>query len=131
VARGGLAVLHLPPELLQAALGAEGGLRPSGILLRSEVRADRPLLALAVRDLLARELAVVVLKRRLGWVVERRAVFGALPSGAPGGLPERLLARLGVSADREGYTEAGRAKREGWKEDRRAAAAEFRAGDSC
>jgi hypothetical protein len=36
---------------------------------------------------------VAVLKRRLGWVAERRAGFGALGSGS-GGLPEPLLRRL-------------------------------------
>jgi hypothetical protein len=38
-------------------------------------------------------LRVAVLKRRLGWVAERRAGFGALGSDS-GGLPEPLLRRL-------------------------------------
>jgi hypothetical protein len=50
--------------------------------------------ALAARDLLGRGLAVAVLKRRLNWVAERRALFGALPVGSPGGLPGRLVNRL-------------------------------------
>jgi hypothetical protein len=36
---------------------------------------------------------VGVLKRRLGWVTERRAGFGALGSDS-GGLPESLVRRL-------------------------------------
>ena len=93
VARGALAVLHLPPDLLQPALG-EPGLRPSAVLLRGDLRSDRALIALAVRDLLDRGLQVGVLKRRLTWVAERRALFGVLPPGSPGGLPERLIDRL-------------------------------------
>lgn len=93
VARGSLAVIHLPPSLLQTAL-AESGFRPTGVLLRADLPGDRPLVALAARDLLERGLAVGVLKRRLGWVAERRAFFGALPAGSPGGLPERLVRRL-------------------------------------
>jgi len=94
VARGATAVLHVPPGLLQEAL--EGGLdlRPTGVLLRADLSADRPLVALAVRDLLLRDLAVAVLKQRLSWVAERRALFGALPAGAPGGLSERFARRL-------------------------------------
>lgn len=94
VARGSAAVLHLPPDLVQPVLGGECGLRPSGALLRSDLGADRPLVALAVRDLLGRGIAAAVLKRRLTWVAERRALFGALPAGSPGALPERLVNRL-------------------------------------
>jgi hypothetical protein len=93
VARGALAVVHLPPSLLQPALG-DGRLRASGVLLRADPRSDRALVALTVRELLARGLAVGILKQRLGWVAERRALFGALPPAAPGGLPERLVRRL-------------------------------------
>lgn len=93
VARDSLAVLHLPPPLLQSALG-ESTLRPTGVLLRADLPADRALVALAARDLLDRGLAVGVLKQRLGWAAERRALFGLLPAGSPGGLPERLTRRL-------------------------------------
>ena len=51
------------------------------------------MVALAVGDLHERGLRVAVLKRRLGWVAERRAGFGALGSDS-GGLPESLLRRL-------------------------------------
>lgn len=96
VAREATAVVHVPSRLLQEAL--ECGLRPSGVLLRVELAADRPLLALVARELLAGGLAVGVVKRRLNWVAERRALFGALPAGSQGALPARLVRRLGVSA---------------------------------
>jgi hypothetical protein len=98
VARGGLAVIHLPPELLQAAVSGGGGLRPSGVLLRADLARDRALVALAVRDLIGRGVAVGVLKQRLGWVAERRALFGVLAEGSSGGLPDRLVRRLVGSA---------------------------------
>ncbi|HEX3239150.1 MAG TPA: hypothetical protein VHR18_03315 [Solirubrobacterales bacterium] len=93
VARGMLAVVHSPPSALQGLLGAERGLRPSGVLLRADVAADKALIGLVVRDLVARKLDVGVLKHRLGWVEERRAMFGILGSERPG-LPSRLLSRL-------------------------------------
>lgn len=96
-ARGAAAVLHVEPELLQEVL-AVGSLRASGVLLRANLDRDRALVALAARDLIARDLAIAVLKRRLSWVVERRALFGALPAGSSGGLPERLIRRLGLAA---------------------------------
>jgi hypothetical protein len=93
VARGALAVLSLPPSLLQPLL--EGlGPTPSGAMLRADLAADRALAALAVRALLGRGISVGVLKRRLSWVAERRALFGALAPDAAGGLPPRLLQRL-------------------------------------
>jgi hypothetical protein len=95
VARGSTAVLHVPPDLLQSVVEGFGS-RPSGVLLRADLAEDRPLVALAVRDLITRGLAVAVLKQRLGWVVERRALFGALPPASPGGLPPRLVRRLGA-----------------------------------
>ncbi|HEU4706857.1 MAG TPA: hypothetical protein VFS64_06710 [Solirubrobacterales bacterium] len=102
VARGSTAVLHVPPDLLQATLDGETGPRPSGVLLRADLAVDRPLVGLAVRDLIVRGVAVAVLKRRLGWMVERRALFGAMPADGSGGLPPRLLRRLGVlSTDME------------------------------
>jgi hypothetical protein len=96
VAREAAAVVHVPPPLLQEALDAP--LRPSGVLLRVELAEDRPLLALAARDVLERGLAFAVLKRRLSWVAERRALFGALPAGSQGALPPRLVHQLGISS---------------------------------
>jgi hypothetical protein len=93
VAREFGVVLHLPPGLLHEALGGRAW-RPSGVLLRADLGSDRALTALAVRDLIARGVAAVVLKRRLAWVAERRALFGVLPAGAPGGISERLARRL-------------------------------------
>ncbi|HEX2264907.1 MAG TPA: hypothetical protein VHH14_01360 [Solirubrobacterales bacterium] len=94
VARGTAAAVHVHPRLLQPALAGGSGLQPSGVLLRADLRSDRALVALTVRDLIERELSVGVLKRRLNWVAERRALFGVLPAGSPGGLPERLVRRL-------------------------------------
>lgn len=94
VARGALAVVHLPPASLQPLLGAAVGPRPSSVLLRADVTADRPLLALVGRNLMARGLTLAVLKRRLSWVAERRALFGALPPDAAGRLPQRITERL-------------------------------------
>jgi hypothetical protein len=93
VARGSLVVIHLPPSTLQAAL-VGSALRPTGVLLRADLPSDRALVAVGARDLIEQGLAVGVLKRRLGWVAERRALFGVLPAGSPGGLPERLVRRL-------------------------------------
>lgn len=82
VTRGALAVVHLPPALLQLVLEAGRGLEPSGVLLRADISSDRALLALTVRDLISRDLDIAVLKRRLGWAAERRALFGVLPTDA-------------------------------------------------
>jgi hypothetical protein len=94
VARGLLAVIYLPAAQLQPLLGAGTAPEPSGVLLRADIGADRALLALTVRDLLGRGFSVGVVKQRLGWVAERRALFGALPPDAAGGLPASLLQRL-------------------------------------
>jgi hypothetical protein len=94
VARGALAVLRLSPPMFREALEEGAGLSLSGVLLRADVAASRPLLALLVRDLMARELAVAVLKQRINWVVERRALFGALSSDALSGGPAIQLRRL-------------------------------------
>jgi hypothetical protein len=93
VVRGGLAVVHVAPDLLQLVLEAPGAPRPDAALLRADLGASRPLVALAVDDLHGRGLRVAVLKSRLGWVTERRAGFGALSSDS-GGLSESLLRRL-------------------------------------
>jgi hypothetical protein len=92
-AREGGVVLHVPPDLLHAVL-ADFEDRVSAVLLRADLRCDRALVALAVRDLIGRGVAAAVLKRRLSWVAERRAMFGVLPPGATGALPERLVRQL-------------------------------------
>ena len=93
VARGALAVLHVPPPLFQPLLDDGLGPRPSGVLLRADLGRRPALLALAARDLIARGLALAVLKRRLGWVAERRALFGALAPEAARGLPPYVIRR--------------------------------------
>lgn len=93
VARGGLTVVHVAPDLLQPLLDTPEAPRPDAVLLRADLAVARPLVALAVDDLLGRGLRVAVLKRRLGWVAERRAGFGVLGSDS-GGLPESLVRRL-------------------------------------
>jgi hypothetical protein len=94
--RDSLAVVHVPPGLLQAAVAA-GRLGVGSAVLRADLGSDQALTALAARDLIARGLAVAVAKRPLGWVPSRRALFGALPAGSAGGLPPRML-RLTVSS---------------------------------
>jgi hypothetical protein len=85
--RDSLAVIHLPPRLVQAAMACDR-LSPTGALLRADLSADRALAALAVRDLIERGLEAVVLKRPLPWLVGRAALLGVLPGGA-GALPDR------------------------------------------
>ena len=101
VARGAIAVVHVPPGELQSLLADPAPPRLTGALLRADVGADRALLALVVRDLLDRGLAVAVLKRRLGWVTERRALFGALGPDGDGLSPAlvRRLAQYGYGLD--------------------------------
>jgi len=86
-------VVHLPSALLQDVL-ALPAVRASAVLLRADLGRDRALVALAVRDLIEQGVAAAVLKRRLAWIAERRALFGVLPPGSPGGLPERLVRQL-------------------------------------
>ncbi len=86
------AVVHLTPELMRQALAAR--FEASGVLLRADLGADRALASLAVRGLLDERLRVGVAKSPLAWVPARRAMFGALPAGSPGGLPRSLSARL-------------------------------------
>jgi len=90
--RDSVAVIHLPPSLLQPAL-AETQIQVTGTLLVSELARDRALTALAVRDLLERDLRVAVLKRPLNWLTARRALLGAL-SEETNALPSRLVERL-------------------------------------
>jgi hypothetical protein len=94
VARGSLSVLRLPQAMLRPFVDGAGGLEPTAALLRADPAVDRALLALAARDLIGRGLALAVLKCRLGWVTERRALFGALAPEAAGGLPPAALRLL-------------------------------------
>jgi hypothetical protein len=95
--RDSIAVVHLPPALLQTTL-AEPRIEAMGVLLRADLANDRALTGLAARDLHERGFRVAVLKRPLAWVPARRALFGVLPATAPGGLPLRQVERLSASA---------------------------------
>lgn len=95
-AREATAVAHLPASLVRAALGGESGLpwvEPSAVVLRADLDRDRALTGLAVRSLMARDLRVAVLKRRLPWMQARRALFGVLPADAADGIPGRIVER--------------------------------------
>ncbi len=96
VARGALCAIHVSPALAQEAIATGTGPRFSGAMLRADLDRDRALVALTVRELLARDLRLAVLKRPLGWVASRRAHFGVLAAGSPGGLPARTLNLLGL-----------------------------------
>lgn len=91
VARPAASVFALAPAFLQELLGGSGP-RLTGVLLRADLGQRRALLALAVQDLRRRELEVAVLKRRLSWIEERRALFGVL--GEESGIPDRIRSRL-------------------------------------
>jgi hypothetical protein len=91
--RDSAGVVCLPPGLVHMAL-EEPRIGASGVMLRADLDRDRSLAALAVREIVGRGLSVAVLKKPLAWVPSRRALFGALPPGAAGGLPPRLLARM-------------------------------------
>jgi hypothetical protein len=114
VARGAPVVVHVAESGFRELLGDPTGLRPTAALLRADVRRDRALLALVARDLQETGLAVGVLKFRLGWVTERRALFGALPPDRTGlpGPALRLMKTIGCygergeEADQDGATEA-------------------------
>jgi len=93
VARDELRVVHAAPASVQPLLGLFEAVL-SGVLLRADLPRDRPLLALAVRSLLGRVPRVAVLKHRLPWVAERRALFGALPANANGSLPLPISRKL-------------------------------------
>jgi transglycosylase-like protein with SLT domain/D-alanyl-D-alanine carboxypeptidase-like protein/putative Flp pilus-assembly TadE/G-like protein len=81
-ATGASAVLvHLRPGLWQAALD-HPAIAPRAGLLRAELPADRPLTALAVRDLWQRGVRVRVVARPLGRIASRRALAGIDPGGA-------------------------------------------------
>jgi hypothetical protein len=92
LARGSVAVVHLPPQLLQLVL-AEPRIRPSAAMLRADLVGDHPLTALVAGDLIERGLHVAVLKRPLGWLVARLALLGA-PSTSGTALPDRVRRRL-------------------------------------
>jgi hypothetical protein len=87
-----LVVLHLPEQLLSMAAGGTT-IRPSGVLLRAD-RKDRLAAARTVRELRSDGIAVSILEKRMNWVAERRALFGAVPPGAPDTLPAAVVSHL-------------------------------------
>jgi len=91
--RDSLAVVCLPAGALHAMV-EELDAELDGVVLRADLTRDRALTALAVAGPIGRGVAVRVLARPLAWVAARRALFGALPAEAPGGLPPRLRTRL-------------------------------------
>lgn len=107
--RDSVAVVHLPPAWLQPLL-LEEGIRPTGAMLCADLASGHALTALAVGDLLGRGLRVKALKRPLGWVPARRALFGVLPADAPGGLPSSVVDSLlgsEISVAHACYSEPG------------------------
>ncbi len=94
--RGVVAVLALPPTLLQPVL-AEPSIQPSSALLCADPARDRSLLALVAGDLIERGLRVAVLKRRPSWVSTRVALLGA-PSVSGTVLPARVRKRVFAGA---------------------------------
>lgn len=87
-------VVHLPLRLLLSALAGPRPLKARGILLRADLSESRRELVDIARQPSARNIPLAVLKDRLDWVTERRALFGALPPDPSAGLPRELAARL-------------------------------------
>jgi hypothetical protein len=98
LAREATAVVHLPPVLLRAVLG-DARVRSTGVLLRADLGEDRALTALAVRDLIAEGLQVVVVKRPLGLLAAGAAQLGA-PLTGPQVSFSRSCERLLCTEDR-------------------------------
>lgn len=73
-------VVHTSAELFREAIEHDG-LRSRAAVLRADLRQQRALTGLTVRDLLARGLLVRVVKEPLGWLAGRRALSG-VPLGA-------------------------------------------------
>lgn len=91
VARGVPAVLHVPNEGLEPLLEARVASRASAVLLSGADGADPPTVPPICLELLGCGLTVAVLERRLRWMTERRALFGALRSDELEELPRALV----------------------------------------
>jgi hypothetical protein len=83
-------VIHAPGPLFRAAV-EDPGLAASAAVLRADLPGQRPLVALAVRDLIERGLTVRVLPRAPAWPALAAAATG-LPLGGRDG---RRLGRIG------------------------------------
>lgn len=95
--RESAAVIHLPAASTRQVL-EEPRIGVTAALLRADLARARALTALAVRDLMAQELRVAVLKRPLGWLTARGALLGTIPSGIEV-LPVRMRRQLFSSDD--------------------------------
>jgi len=72
------AVIHASSDQLLALLDGPLESRISAALLRGEAGVDRVSAAPVASELFSRGLTITLLDRQLGWVTERRALFGAL-----------------------------------------------------
>ncbi|MBS1860444.1 MAG: hypothetical protein JSS68_01910 [Actinobacteria bacterium] len=90
-------VVHADPSDLARLLEDPVASRFAAALVRCGPGIDRALGAPAILDLLARGLAVSLLERRLDWVRERKALFGALDAWELEGLPPALVSWLAMS----------------------------------
>ncbi|MBS1895485.1 MAG: hypothetical protein JST59_29650 [Actinobacteria bacterium] len=93
-------VVHAATADLARLLEEPAASRFTAALVCCEAGIDRALGAATVLDLLGRGIAVALLARRLDWVRERRALFGALPAEDLDGLPVALVSWLGDVAGR-------------------------------
>jgi len=92
-------VVHLPFGLLVSAASGPRRLEAGGILLRADFSEGPRQHSDIAWQPSARGIPLAVLKARLDWVTERRALFGALPPDASDGLPREFAARLLHEAD--------------------------------
>ena len=89
----GLVIAHLPPGAWRRAID-DPDLEVAGAMLRADPRDELPLIALAVRDLRDRGVAVRVATRPLGLVGARRAMAGLDPGGPATGRMARIARAL-------------------------------------
>jgi hypothetical protein len=89
----GLVVAHLPPPAWRGAID-DPDLPVAGAMLRADPRSHRPLVALAVGDLLGRGVPIRVATRTLGLVGARRALAGLDPGGPATGRMARIARAL-------------------------------------
>lgn len=114
--RESAAIIHLPPALVRPALD-EPRIQATAVLLRADLAEARALAALAVNDLIARGLRVVVQKRPLPWLVDRVVSFGASLPGSEF-FPARTVDRLLTSHEVLGPLDACYRRQQDAKDDR-------------
>jgi hypothetical protein len=91
---GKASVLLVEPPLWRPAL-EHRRLSIGAAVIRADLPRDRPLAALAVRDLRAAGIHAWVAKRSLGWAAGRRALAGVRVGGADDALLRRWTRALG------------------------------------